>query len=245
MASTNSYCKSAELILPRFAAARVAKLTFLLALLCLAGCSFLGGSKEEKRKTKPGKKQQQIESVEVKGKSFKRIPNPNKEKSRSAPSKAKAEFAKALKLMRAKKWKDAESVLVLLNETYPELAGPYVNLGIVQEAQGNDKAAVSSWKRAIRVNPSNFDAYTHLAVHYRQQGRFKEAERVYRRALQVWPHHPASLKNLGVLYDLYMGRLSAALVQYELYLKVIGREDKKVNGWVLDLKRRIKAGGRS
>lgn len=223
----------------------LAKFACLLALVSLVSCSFIGGSKEPKSKS--DRKTERIESVDVKGSgSFKRIPNPSKPKSRpKVSSSTKAEFAKALKLMREKKWKDAESVLVLLNKTHPALAGPYVNLGIAQAAQGKAKDAESSWKKAIRVNPANFDAYNSLAVHYRQQGRFRESERVYKRALRVWPHHPASVKNLGVLYDMYMGRFDAALAQYELYLKVIGREDKQVNGWIIDLKRRIKAKNRN
>jgi len=214
----------------------------------MAGCSLMpnksGGKPEEQKPSEQTSPQVPDSSGKPSG-SFKTIPNPNKLASRpKVPAKAKADFSKAISLMEAKRWKEAESVLVPLTGGFPNLAGPYVNLGITQAALDKKKQAESSWNKAIRINPLNFDAYTSLAVFYREEGRFKEAEAVYLKALKIWPHHPSSIKNLGVLYDLYMGRFEAALAQYNLYVKVIGREDKQMKGWIADLNRRIAANKR-
>ena len=72
----------------------------------------------------------------------------------------------------------------------------------------------------------------------RRQGKFGEAEAAYLKAVTASPDYALAHYNLGVLYELYLQRLDAALQHYERYQAVTG-EDKQVAKWIADLKRRL------
>jgi len=173
------------------------------------------------------------------GEPFVLIPNPYLVDPPKIPGRAKQEFAQALEAMNAKQWKQAEGMLRLMTESYPDLSGPFVNLGICQYRLEDPEAAEASFLQAIAVNANNMDAYTWLGTLYREQGRFEDAEQVYLKALEVWPHHAASHRNLGILYDLYMGRFDEALQHYKMLQKILPEEDRQVKGWIIDLERRL------
>lgn len=155
------------------------------------------------------------------------------------PNSAKVEFAQVKQSMTAKKWENAQGLLNLMAETYPKLAGIYVNLGIVYQHQGKLDEAEKAYQFAIETNTKHLDAYSLLGVLYREQGRFEDAEKTYLAGLAVWPHHLDNNVNLAILYDLYMGRLDDALGYYELSQQVVGGEDRQLKGWIIDLKRRL------
>ncbi|WP_019605640.1 tetratricopeptide repeat protein [Teredinibacter turnerae] len=167
------------------------------------------------------------------------LPNPYLAQSVDVPREAAAEFNRALAVMENGDWEKAEGMLFLLTETWPNLSGPWVNLGIAQAQQKKWQDAEASFTKAINVNALNGDAYTHLGVLYREQGKFAEAETTYLKALEVWPHNPDALRNLGILYDLYMGKLAQALAQYQLLAKILPEENRKLKGWIIDLERRV------
>lgn len=169
------------------------------------------------------------------------IPNPYQANG-SAPSQAKQEFALALKQMREQQWDQAETTLLLMTETYPELSGPYVNLGIVYIHTKKFDEAVKALDFAIETNPTNMDAYSQLGLAYREQGLFEQAEATYLKALTVWPHDPNANRNLGILYDLYMGKLTEALELYKLLARIQGEPTRELRGWIIDLERRIASG---
>lgn len=155
------------------------------------------------------------------------------------PGPAKREFAAVKALMEQKKWKEAVGSLELMTATYPTLSGPYVNLGIAHFQLKEFEEAEKALKFAIETNPLNFDAYTQLGYLLRDQGRFEEAEQNYLAALALWPHHLESAYNLGILYDLYMGRFEDALKYYVLSQQILGGEDRQLKGWIVDLQRRM------
>ena len=45
--------------------------------------------------------------------------------------------------------------------------------------------------------------------------------------------------NLGILYELYLGRLDDALQAYQKYQALSESADQRVAGWVSDLERRL------
>lgn len=217
------------------------RLLLVLLLVLLAACATTPG--EDKKK--PAKPEQEVVTTPEAGGDtaapLELIPNPYLAQKPSVPGKAKQEFAKALAAMNAKQWKQAEGLLGLLTETWPDLSGPWVNLGIAQEQLQEFDAAELSYQKAIEVNPANDDAYEQLGVFYRERGRFQEAEKTYLAALEVWPHNPEAHRNLGILYDLYMGKFAEALQHYKLLAQILPEEDRQLQGWILDLERRLPA----
>jgi len=156
---------------------------------------------------------------------------------------AQALFGTALIAMSKQQWAQAEAQLQRINREYPRLSGPYLNLGLVYRAQGEADKAEQAFTRAIAVNANNLAAYNQLAIMKREAGQFSAAETLYQQALVVWPFHPESHKNLGILYDLYLGRGALALQHYQAYQQLLDEPDRQVNGWIIDLERRLAQGG--
>jgi len=166
----------------------------------------------------------------------------------SAPSfevsaSARAAFARAGQQMSRQRWGDARHTLQALVAEAPDLSGPWLNLGIVWLQLDKPGQARAAFERALAANPLNVDAYNQLAALERRAGEFAKAETLYNQALSVWPHSADSHCNQGILYDLYLGRWPEALAHYEAcrYLREqeTGAPDHTVNGWIIDLKRRI------
>ncbi len=162
---------------------------------------------------------------------------------------ARAVFAKAQQHMKSRQWQQAAQDLLWLTANYPDLSGPYVNLAIVYEQQTLFEEAENYYKKAIEVNAVNLDAYNAYAILLRKQGRFNDAETYYLKALKIWPKDANSHKNIGILYELYMGRFNEALQHYKDYLSLQNsdaergtpeaKQYRKTKGWIIDLERRI------
>lgn len=148
-------------------------------------------------------------------------------------------FAAGTDALRAGDLATAERHLRTVTGDQPELAGPWLNLGQVYLAQGRVDAARDALEQAVAANPTNCDARSELALLLRRQGDFANAERHYQACLAAQPdYHPAYL-NLGILYELYLGRLPEALEAYRRYQALTQDPDRKVANWVQDLERRL------
>lgn len=153
--------------------------------------------------------------------------------------KSEALFEQALAAIQAQRYAEAESLLKELTTRDPLLSGPWVNLGGVYEALGDNDAAQNAYKKAIDANPNNCAAYVDLGVLSRRAGDFLSAEANYLACTQRVPNFREAYLNLGILYELYLGRFDDALQAYQTYQTLSGSEDMRVSGWVSDLQRRI------
>ncbi|NIM22346.1 MAG: tetratricopeptide repeat protein [Candidatus Latescibacteria bacterium] len=150
------------------------------------------------------------------------------------------QYERALAAMRSKREKQAERMLLAMTRSYPELAGPYVNLGIIYYRTGRLREAELAFKEAIEISPNRADVYNHLGIVLRENGRFSEAREVYEHALQLDPLYAYARLNLGILFDLYLLDADSALHHYELYQSLASSPDEDVAKWIVDLKRRMR-----
>lgn len=148
-------------------------------------------------------------------------------------------FEQSLIALEAEDLGRAEGLLNRVTELQPELSGPWVNLGQVYLAGERAVEARAAFERAIAANPTNCAAYNQLGVLARQQGELGAAERSYLACIERNPDFPQVYLNLGILYELYLGRLPQALEAYRTYQSLVDMEDTRVKGWVLDLERRL------
>lgn len=165
--------------------------------------------------------------------------NPYLAQENNAPGPARALFNDAVKAMQSQQWSRAETLLQQLISQYPDYSGPYLNLGIVYRQRNQLDKAEEAFAKAVTVNDMNIYALNQLALVKREQGDFKSAETHYLSALAVWPKHDASHKNLGILYEMYMGELDKALQHFEIYQYLQQEPDRRIAGWIVDLQRRI------
>jgi len=155
------------------------------------------------------------------------------------PAAAQSAYDRALSAMRAQDWLRAESELGQLTRDYPAYSGPQVNLAIVYRHEKRPADARAALDRALAVDPKHAAANNELGILLRETGKFEEAERAYRRALEIDPDYALAHYNLGVLLDVYLRRGAEAIAQYEAYQSSLTEPDKKVAGWLIDLRRRF------
>jgi len=135
----------------------------------------------------------------------------------------------------------AEALLRTVTTDQPELAGPWINLGQVLTAQGRTAEAQLALEHAVAANPENCVARTELALTLRRQGDLAAAEQHYLACLAVQPDYRPAHLNLGILYELYLGRLPEALEAYRRYQALASEPDRRVTGWMEAIERRLGA----
>lgn len=153
------------------------------------------------------------------------------------PARATADFDRAVALMRAGNTSEAELEFKQLAEAYPQLAAPYVNLGLLYRKAGRLEQAEEALTAATARNGSSAVAWNELGVTRRLRGRFPEAAQAYERAIAADDSFAPAHRNLGVLLDLYLGQPDRALTEFERYKELSG-EEKPVSGWIAELRQR-------
>lgn len=148
-------------------------------------------------------------------------------------------FDNAVLAMQEQRFTDAEILLLELTAREPELSGPWANLGTVYLALDDPQAAEVAFRRAVEINPDNCAAYNEMGVMSRQNGDFLSAEANYLACVERVPDFREAYLNLGILYELYLGKLPEALAAYRTYQSLLEAPDRRVEGWVMDLERRL------
>jgi tetratricopeptide (TPR) repeat protein len=127
---------------------------------------------------------------------------------------------------------------------YPEYPGAHVNLAIIHANNDDDEAARAAIDAALAIDPNYAPALNQLGMLLRRNGNFLEAEAAYLKAVTASPDYALAHYNLGVLNELYLQRLDAALQHFERYQEIVGG-DEQVEKWISDLQRRVAASQRT
>lgn len=151
---------------------------------------------------------------------------------------ALAAYSRALEAMKTGRQSEAERLLQHLVKTYPDLPGPYANLGILYQRLGRATEAEQALMRAIQLNPNQAAYHNQLGIVYRAAGKFSEARKAYQKALAIDSKYLYAHLNIGILYDLYLGQSTLALQHYQQYQQLQPSGDKQVDKWIADLKLR-------
>lgn len=199
--------------------------TTLLLLVTLSACSSLQLGKN------PQQNDLSVERPLTK--------NPYLANAKRVPKEASVAMAAAHQSLTSGDSPKAEAQLQQVIERWPQLSGPWLNLGIVQQKGGQADTAESSFRKALEINDSNVFAWNQLAALLRDKGRFDEAEQCYLQALGRWSDYSDAHRNLGILYDLYMNKPEEALQQYRLAQNSREQTDKLLNAWIMELERRL------
>ncbi|HTU65926.1 MAG TPA: tetratricopeptide repeat protein [Steroidobacteraceae bacterium] len=161
----------------------------------------------------------------------------------SVPSRANSEFARALTLMRG----DATQAILefqVLTQSYPDLSGPYANLGLLYRNANQLPEAEAAFAKATERASWDAQTWSEYGATLRQAGKFNEARAAYEKAIAANPSYAPAHRNLAVLLDLYLDDSLPAQTEFETY-KQLTNEDKPVSGWIAELKARNKATGRA
>jgi Tfp pilus assembly protein PilF len=158
---------------------------------------------------------------------------------RTVSREAHQHFELANQAMSRQEWPAAIAELEWLVATEPDLSGPQLNLALVYQNMNELEKAEKYYRQALQSNPDNLNAYNQYAIFLRQQGRFEDAEKTYLLALDKWEPHGQTHRNIGVLYDMYMGDHARALQHFHRYQTLLETEDRAVASWIADLNRQL------
>jgi tetratricopeptide (TPR) repeat protein len=156
------------------------------------------------------------------------------------PPEVQTMYERAVSSMAAGDFVDAELRFKEFVQQYPDYPGAYVNMAIIHANNENNEAAKAALDTALTLNPEHPPALNQQGMLLRRNGKFIEAEAAYLKAITVSPDYALAHYNLGILNELYLQRLDVALRHFEIYQTLVG-EDKQVEKWIADLKRRIAA----
>jgi len=156
-------------------------------------------------------------------------------------SSTQAAYNKAVRAMKNGQSDSAIAQFSAIAQTHPNLAGAFINLGLIHLSKGRYEDAEKNLLQATTIKPNDAVAQTHLGLAYRHLGKFKEAKQAYDMALKANPKYPVAHLNAGILYDIYLSDLARALNHYQQYQSLTNGKDKTVDKWIVDLERRVKA----
>lgn len=155
----------------------------------------------------------------------------------------KSTYGKVAKLNDQKQHAAAIKLLDSVRLKYPQLSGPDYQKARIYFNQGKLELALKFVDFSLLNNTRNYYSLNLKGIILREQGKFEQAREIYFMAIETYPPYPSSHLNLGVLADIYMRDLPLALLQYREYMKLTSNKDKKVANWIIEIERRIKAGG--
>lgn len=205
--------------------ARLLLLALLSAMLC--GCPFAGGGGNAKPTPRPAASATASKPVAA-------APKP----AVPAIDPSEANFRQALQLMQARDYAKAEPLLVELTQRQPQLAGPWLNLGILYARTHRRPQAVQALRQGLQLKPNSAPAQNQLGILLREAGELKAAEQAYQAALAAVPDYANAHLNLGVLYDVHLKQPELARKYYEQYQRLVPSDQARVAVWLADLKQR-------
>ena len=150
-------------------------------------------------------------------------------------ARGKADFDRAVGFMRSGNNTEAELEFKQVALQFPQLAAPYVNLGILYRKTGRLDQSEAALKTAVERNDGSAVAWTELGATQRLRGKFPDAAASYEKAISADPNFAPAYRNLGVVSDLYLGDPERALTAFERYKELTG-EEKPVSGWIAELR---------
>lgn len=161
----------------------------------------------------------------------------------TVPPAAQRQYEEALEWMEAGEFEAAAVQFDAFVQRYPNYAGAYINLAIINVKLERDDEALLLLDDALKIDSSNAAALNQLGVIKRRSGDFVGAENAWRAAIAAHPDYAYAWYNLGVLYDLYLQDLRAALLHYQTYQNLTRSTDGDVTveRWIVDLQNRIGA----
>lgn len=206
----------------------------IIAPLLLSGCA----SEPVTNELSPGPVAEAVPAAPARAP----LANPYLRERQPVPADAQRSFHRAQALIEAQDWQGALLELHSLAESYPQLSGPCLDLAQVYQQLGDADLADQWFQQTIANNDRNISAYNEYGVFLRRQGRFDKAEAIYLQALEQWEASADTHRNIGILYDLYVGKPEQALQHYHRYQALTGDRDREVAGWIADLERRQQYG---
>jgi len=144
----------------------------------------------------------------------------------------------AIELLKRKQYDKAHDVFLSIEPNYQH-ADLYANIAIIYlNKKRYDKAKIYI-EKSIALDTNNYISQNIYGVVLRNLGSFDEAIQAYSTSISKNAGYTDAYLNLAILYDVFIDSPKKALPYYEKY-KELASNDKNIEKWMVDVKRRIK-----
>jgi tetratricopeptide (TPR) repeat protein len=157
----------------------------------------------------------------------------------AAPSAEQRELAAAVAALEQGRAAQAEAAFVSLSDETGR-AAPALNLALLARDRGELDTALQWAELATAAEDAGAREWTLVGLLRRHRGELRAAETSYRQALRLDPSYAPAHRNLGILYELYLGEPRAALEHYRAFLDA-GGDAEPVTTWIRILDRQVSA----
>jgi tetratricopeptide (TPR) repeat protein len=132
---------------------------------------------------------------------------------------ARAKRRKALALINARRWREAQSLLTDASRADPRDAETWCMLGAVNGELNLYEDAVACLEKAVLLAPGYADAQYNLAQAYMHKGRYADATRAFEALLRIHPGHVEALNSLGLALAAG-GMVRSAIESFQQVLRI-------------------------
>jgi tetratricopeptide (TPR) repeat protein len=144
-------------------------------------------------------------------------------------------YGKAISLLNDNQLDQSEQILQTLTTKRPELAGPWINLALINIKKNELDKAQLNINQALSRDPSLPQAFNMLGYIEKQKGNISKAVSDYQQAIEKKPDYAIAHYNLALLYDIYLQDIPDALEHYKRYQELTNNQDKKTADWITEL----------
>lgn len=153
-------------------------------------------------------------------------------------------FQQAITALNQQQLDRAEADLIAITQVRPELAGPWVNLALLNARRKNFVAAQAQVAKALERNPRLAQAHNVAGYVEAANGNVGKAVAHYQKAIELKADYALAHYNIALLHDIYLHDIPTAVQHYKRYLQLTDFQDKKTADWVAELERSLAKGER-
>jgi len=151
-------------------------------------------------------------------------------------------YRDAIALLGNGKLDKAETALTEFTEDRPELAGPWVNLALINIKRNKLDKAEHLLQQSLQRNPEMPQAYNLLGYIEKSRNNIIKARDHYIKAVELKHNYAIAHYNLALLYDIYIQDIGKAVAHYQKYMALTKYKDKRTADWLDQLKATLKKG---
>lgn len=151
-------------------------------------------------------------------------------------------FQQAITSLNNAELDNAEADFKELTRSRPGLAGPWINLALIDIKKNNIGGAEKNVAQALDRNPKMPQVYNLLGVLEVSKGNMVKAVEHYRQAISLKADYAVAHYNIALLHDTYLHDNATAVQHYKRYLELTNHADKKTAEWVAELERSLSRG---
>ena len=136
----------------------------------------------------------------------------------------------------------AETELKKIAKSRSDLAGPWLNLALIDIKKKDLENAYKNLNKALERNPKMAQAFNMRGFLELTRGNITKAVADYRQAITLKEDYALAHYNYALAHDIYFQDMKIAVQHYKRYLELTKGQDKKTADWVVELERNLAKG---